>query len=666
MEASGAPTDAGAGTPAARPVTVLDAAIALFASWTLYANALVFSGASFDALLRSSFVPLVATVGFLAWLRSGPRDGVAQAIDGTALPPRLLLAGVAAVAVAAWAATGAWLACWILGLGIAALLWRTAAPAATHGRSEPEKRASPIAVGLAVVAAVVVTLCAHRADSDDALYLNLAVTALDRPGEPLLAVDGLHGEPDLPFQSSFYRLPAYELLVAAGSHTSGLDPAQVYYLWAPALGAALAVLAIAAALSALGARAPGLALAVSLLALLAWGDSHRTIGNFSFVRLFQGKALLATALVPAIVAYAARFLDRPDARRWALLAAAQIAALGLSATAIVVAPLAAALVLLSGLGSSWRIVAAGGAASGYLPIAALLALAQAEPQTHFGRESTVTTVAAAVDTALGHGVRAELALWALLATPAFATSASSRRLLAGIAVGGFLLLNPWLAPAIDGLQDGLGWRLLWAIPFPLLFALLGDGLVAAGPASVGGRAVSRLGAAALVAVFVLAPAPWTISAANRTQLARPDVKQGPGRNVALAAVAATPPDGAVLAPGEIACWIPTLRHHPRVVVVRSRFLDTVARGRGMAEAEERLRLQRYLEVPRGKTVAPPSESDASWFAGQLRRRRVDTVVVPVRLPWHREASRALRASGFVRRPSGAYEIWTRAKPLPAA
>jgi hypothetical protein len=43
----------------ARPRGVLDAAVVLLAAWTLYCHALVFSGASFDALLRWSFVPVV-------------------------------------------------------------------------------------------------------------------------------------------------------------------------------------------------------------------------------------------------------------------------------------------------------------------------------------------------------------------------------------------------------------------------------------------------------------------------------------------------------------------------------------------------------------------------------------------------------------------------------
>jgi hypothetical protein len=642
-----------------RPHAVLDAAVVLLAAWTLYSHALVFSGASFDTLLRWSFVPPVLGAGLLCWLRGGPRAAASSA-SAASVPPQLVLAGVAAAAVAMLSATGVWTAFWVLALAIAAVLWRTSSATAPR---VPEARAGPVALGIAIVIAVTVTLCAHRPDSDDALYLNVAVTALDHPSEPLLAADGMHGEADLPFLSSFYRLPSYELLVAAAAAGVGRDPADVYYVWTPALGAALAILAIAAALSALGARAPVLALFVALLALLAWGDGHKTIGNFSFVRLFQGKALLATALVPAIVTYAARFLDRPDSRGWARLAAAQIGALGLSATGLVVAPLAAALALASGLApGALRAVAAGGTASFYLPLAGLMAFLEAEPPTRFARENTVATTFGAVGTALGHGIRGDLALLALLASPALASDARSRRRLAAIAVGGFLLLNPWLAPALDHLQDGTGWRLLWAIPFPLLIALLVDGLVAIPRTPLPAWVAARLAAVVVGATFLLAPAPWTTSAANRTFFARPGVKQGPGRAVARAAVDATPADGAILAPGEIASWIPTIRHHPRVVVVRSRFLQAVARGRGTAEAEERLRLQRHLEVPRqvGST-APEPESAGRWFAGEVRRRQVDTVVVPIRLPWYRATSRALRASGFVRRPSGAYEIWTRAK-----
>jgi hypothetical protein len=34
--------------------------------------------------------------------------------------------------------------------------------------------------------------------------------------------------------------------------------------------------------------------------MLAWGDVHRSLANFGFVRLFQGKAVFVSAVVPAL------------------------------------------------------------------------------------------------------------------------------------------------------------------------------------------------------------------------------------------------------------------------------------------------------------------------------------------------------------------------------
>src|SRR6185437_5778018 len=77
-------------------------------------------------------------------------------------------------------------------------------------------------------------------------------------------------------------------------------------------------------------------LLILFLVVLALGETHRDYGNFAFERLFQGKSILVTGMVPVIAGSA-------------LLFAAQVAALGVSASALFVAPAAAAL----GLAGGW-------------------------------------------------------------------------------------------------------------------------------------------------------------------------------------------------------------------------------------------------------------------------------------------------------------------------
>src|SRR3546814_1191369 len=72
--------------------------------------------------------------------------------------------------------------------------------------------------------------------------------------------------------------------------------------------------------------------------VLALGEATGAYGNFAFVRLFQGKAILATCMVPAIIGAALDYARHGGARHWLLLLATQIAALGFAASALFVAP----------------------------------------------------------------------------------------------------------------------------------------------------------------------------------------------------------------------------------------------------------------------------------------------------------------------------------------
>ena len=68
------------------------------------------------------------------------------------------------------------------------------------------------------------------------------------------------------------------------------------------------------------------------------GDAHRWYGNFAFVRIWQGKSIFLFVFLPLVYAYAVEFALRPTLRSWVLLAAAQIAALGCSSSAVWAAP----------------------------------------------------------------------------------------------------------------------------------------------------------------------------------------------------------------------------------------------------------------------------------------------------------------------------------------
>ena len=53
-----------------------------------------------------------------------------------------------------------------------------------------------------------------------------------------------------------------------------------------------------------------------MFVLVAVGETHRWYGNFSFVRMWQGKSIFLSVFMPLVYAYALRFAVRPNLRDW--------------------------------------------------------------------------------------------------------------------------------------------------------------------------------------------------------------------------------------------------------------------------------------------------------------------------------------------------------------
>ena len=85
----------------------------------------------------------------------------------------------------------------------------------------------------------------------------------------------------------------------------------------------------------------------ALVYLMADGHRNASLGNFAFPRCHQGKGIMLSSLVPLVMAYGIALARRPSVAGFTRLAAAQVAALGLSSTAIWAAPVAAAFAMLA-------------------------------------------------------------------------------------------------------------------------------------------------------------------------------------------------------------------------------------------------------------------------------------------------------------------------------
>jgi hypothetical protein len=644
-----------------------------FAIWTAYVHLITASHASLITMLHwLPLVVLIAAAATIAWFRmpqparrSAPVASGGCAADGSVAGSAGRRPGIRLGAVAVLALAVLWVGLlsagmpypvfWWIALLVSFCVWlRTlkATPIATA--PEPCSRRVVWIVCSVAAAAVCVTLFASRPDGDDAFYRSISATLLRFPHQPVLLHDTLYRLPDVPILLQFYRLGSYDVLVATLARITGADHLTVAYLILPSVFAVFCVLAWAYLLRRIvPARWPSVLL-ILFLCVLALGEAHRAYGNFAFVRIFQGKAILATGMVPVIAGSALLFARHGGLRRWLLLFAAQIAALGVSASALFVAPAAAALGLAGGWSanaSSTRRFAAGMLASIYV-FGAGWAIASV---THGGQalvsSSPMPAIPQILDDTWGWW-STRLLLVALLAAWAFVRDPVRARY---FSAGAFFLLlavlNPYTVRVVADHFVGVYtyWRLTWALPLPLLLAVLLHGLIE--------RALRMrprvLAAGACVALAVFAVVfGWrfgTLRSANTVTLGLPGPKVSPVEYQVAARVARDVPEqGVVLAPEQVSVWLPTFIVHPELLGVRALYLG---RAFSPQDAARRSSLMQYV----AGLYRPPDS--AAWFADALRSYGLTAVVIVHSAPWRREMESVLERRGWRLLSSGSYDVW---------
>jgi hypothetical protein len=489
------------------------------------------------------------------------------------------------------------------------------------------------------------------------------VAAVDRPEAPLIAADTLHGIPGVPLPMPIYKVQALELLQATLAFLTPLRVLDVAHILFPALAAVLLVLAQARLIRLL---APGrwlLATAMLVAVLLCVGEPHRSYGNFAFVRLFQGKAILLSVMLPLVAATALEFALAPGWRRFWRLAAAQIAAVGISSTALWAAPITAGLALAAATALRWRAIRNllwGLAASAYVLALGLLLRGESAALVERGEEfwQEYKTAAFAMEKVLGSGPLIYVFLFALIASWSLATSDLLRRFSVVFALG-FLLVfwNPftdaWVAKLLT--SEPVYWRVFWLVPLPLLLALM---LTA--PLDFFASRWIRGSASLIPAAVVLlwAPAIATWAPENDVHFGWPNWKLPPVEGeAARTLVRLTEEDDFVLAPDEIELWIPTFHHHPKPLVVRYSFLYQL---RGILPEEEVTRRVVLVGLVSGVQRQLGAET-------LLMQAITDYPLAAVCLSGHAldwpELQRALQRSPLVlvvRKPD--YEVWARSHP----
>ncbi|MDE2223926.1 MAG: hypothetical protein KGJ46_01480 [Xanthomonadaceae bacterium] len=668
---------------------VVPAAVVPYAIWTMYVHLITATRSSFVTLLQGlPLVALIAIAATVGWfhLPDPARRSVAAATGSGAVGPADTLmvspSSIRAKPLAVLALALLWVGLLSAGMPYPLFWWgallatcwawtgslRNTSHIASGETDWRNDSSNPVAwkrarwiVALVAAAAVGVTLFVSRPDPDDALHLSIPATLLRFPQQPVLLHDTLYRLSDAPILAPFYRLTSYDVLIGALARITGLDHHVVAYLVLPPLFAAFGVLAWVYLLRRIVPARWHVVLVSVFLCVLALGEAHRAYGNFAFVRLFQGKAIMVTCMVPVIAGSAWSFARDGGVRCWLLLFAAQVAALGTAATALFVAPAAAAL----GLAGGWsadatgsRRFALGIPASVYVFAAAWIMTSATHGGHGFVSYNPMPAVPHMLDATWGWW-STRLLLVALLAAWAFVRDpVRARWFSAGAFFFLLAVLNPYTCRFVADHLVGVYtyWRLTWALPLPFFLAVVLDGVVVHAlritPKALAASAYVILAGLAITFGWRFG----TLRAGNSATLGMPGLKvYSVEYPVAMQVAKAIPENGVVLAPELVAFWLPTFVVHPQLVGTGMAYL---VQSFAPPEAARRRALMRYV------AGEDRSADSAALFADALRRYRLTTVVLTHSAPWRLEIEGVLERHRWQPLACGAYDVWESSEGRP--
>lgn len=631
-------------------LNILVFAIVAFAGWTLAANVIVMAGGSLQFLLVAG--PLAAAVGLCSLARisrrlkplpftNGRVDGGTESDPYSITPAQGLVASALITALLAIS----WLAFWLSSvLFLAWTVWKAKHLDDAEGTYPDVQRRQTLAIAALCLVNAVLAFVVCRPDQDDAFYVGVAAFAAGHPTEPLLAFDPMLVERSWPLIFPSYRFASYELLVAAIAKVISAPALSVAHLILPPLGGALSILASYALARELRMRNVLAITVVTATLTIVLGETARSPANFAFDRIFQGKAILLSVVIPTIYAFTIRHVrEAGSGRNIYVLACAYVAAVGVSNFGMLIAPVAGltAAAAMFRTANLRRVLQA--ASCAVIPLPYLLWVAIT---SHGGAALANVGVESGGDVwASTFGPCGQYFIsFMLLAGPTLAVHRRGRWLLAiptllmlGIA------MNPLFAPiiAMHVTTPPVFWRMTWMEPtlimvaasLTLLFRWCTSQHFPTGYA----RFIIRgsLAAVSVLILFLLTQAS-TLRAENgvtwsfgEAKLVNPDVSAA-ARLIQLA-----PSEGRILAPDNIASIISMSEHHPPLVFARSMYVYMLRDALPQSDYEARMRLAGWLS---GTTTSS---------VGQIAKDLIALNVVIIAKPANASDVEMLEQTGYV-------------------
>jgi hypothetical protein len=429
----------------------------------------------------------------------------------------------------------------------------------------------------ALCIAMALTLTLIRPDAGDAFYVNMAVGAVDNPSMPLLCRDTMHHLTGAPILLPFYRIHSIELLAALLSLITGASAIFFLHVVFPPLAAITALLAYRSLFRRFSPGFWGFATLATCLFLCANGDVHASFGNLSWVRLHQGKGILVTTVIPIIIDATLAFSTKPSSKSLLYLSASQIAAVGMSGSALMIGPLmsllsASACLSIRDSAVKPRKVLPGVMAACLYPLAvAVFFFLQSRPSAKASMTAGSDIILNNIQYVFGSGPFAYACVAVMACVPLLASHPVARRL--GICCSLFALLivsNPMVAPflAEQLSMSAIFWRFYWLVPLPL-FA----GLFCCIPLECPQLRAPRwtgfvVYASVLLLLLAVLPQKRIFDKTNQTTIGAPGLKVPSFYEDIMEIAAHFGSQDSILMPAELSPWLTTIHHAPRPVLSR--------------------------------------------------------------------------------------------------
>ena len=585
--------------------------VCVFAAWTLACHICVIFHVSFAVLARIG--PAALGIGLVLGVGAARFGSMLGPKQSNEAPPihRITWKWIVApiLLVSARAAGLGYQAFWIVCvIFLAWLLLSSRVPTKQpeQQRALTNEQVSPAALGILVLFAALsagLTFIAHRPDADDATYVGIASDAVAHPDLSVLSHDVLYGDDRLPLILPTYSVDSYELLGAVLSRWLGGAPIWWLHAILPAVMGAFLPFAWAELMGTFAQRRWLLGTGLALIFLLLLGESHYSLGNFAFVRLFQGKAILASIGVPLLFSWAWKIQDRWSWWNWILLFGCTVACVGLSAIALFVVPISLGIASLGGVRQESIARAAMVLAAAVYPLAwglvlrsSFHAVAHTFDVAHQNAPGTVAQV---------FGAHGQYLLWLGLLFAPVAAIACHRWRLATYALLYFLIpVDPFLVKTIARLATSVSaWRVLWCVPVIGFVAAWLAWTLEAGTAKWGRKGALAAAVLILACIAYLSPNS-TLRPSNGVTFSLQALKVPPQEYAAAqAAVESSGPT--VLAPESVAAWIPTFVHRPQLVSVRANYDEQMAMHMTADDATTRRQLREMVSG----TQFPPQRTE---------------------------------------------------------